>query len=193
MKIGDIDIDVKSTFDPSFLNWAPASIYDAGKQQLKAHPVGVHPQSIPIDPLTSFSAIPYDVAEEHGYAKVDFLTLNIYDKVENREELDRFLSEEPDWGLLLDKGVQPKLFQLHNHGEILDTIQPKSVDDVARVLAIVRPGKRKLLGLMQKSKELVDDLLWEDSGVGYQFKKSHAICYAMVIKVQLHLIKLGRC
>lgn len=189
-KIGDIDIDVKSTFDASVFGWTRASIYDSDKQELKAHPVGFHPQEIPT--YSTVSAIPYEQAEELGYAKVDFLTLNLYNTVMDRSELHQFVNTEPDWSLLLDKSVQLKLFQLHKHGELLDLLQPKSISDVAELLALVRPGKRKLLGLYQKSKEFVEDLLWEDSGGGYHFKKSHAICYAMVIQVQLHLFKLGR-
>ena len=80
----------------------------------------------------------------------------------------------------------------HKHGEVLNTLKPKSIQQVADVLALVRPGKSKLMGLYQKSPELVEDLLWESSGSGFQFKKSHAICYAMVIQVQLHLFMLGR-
>lgn len=192
MKIGDIDIDVKSSFDPSFTRWIPASVYDEEKQTLKAHPVGMHPQKIPVDPLTGLSAIPYDRAEEFGYAKVDFLTLYLYDKVLDRAELSQFLNTEPDWSLLQDQHVQPKLFQLHKHGEILNLLKPNCIEDIACILALVRPGKRQLIGLYQKSKHLAEDVLWEDSGSGYQFKKSHAICYAMVIQVQLHLIQLGR-
>jgi DNA polymerase III alpha subunit len=192
MKIGDIDIDVKPGFDVAFLKWTRASIYDDDKQVIQPHPVGYHPQTIPKDPSTELSAIPYEQAEELGYAKVDFLSLNVYDKVRDREELARFVANEPDWALLLDPEVQPKLFQLHKHGEVLNTLKPKSVQQVAEVLALVRPGKSKLMGLYQKSPELVQDLLWESSGSGFQFKKSHAICYAMVIQVQLHLFMLGR-
>lgn len=192
MKIGDIDIDVKSTFDPTFTGWVKAAIYDDENEVMKSHPVGYHPQEIPIDPLTGNSAIPYDRAEELGYAKVDFLTLNLYDRVTDRRELERFLNEEPDWDLLLDPTIQVKLFQLHKHGDIINLLKPRSVEELACILALVRPGKKQLIGLYQKSKVLVEDVLWEDSGTGYQFKKSHAICYAMVIQVQLHLFKLGR-
>jgi DNA polymerase III alpha subunit len=189
-RIGDIDIDVKPTFNSEVFNWTRASIYDQEKMELKPHPVGYHPQEIP--QFLNLSAIPYEQAEDEGFAKVDFLTLNLYAHVLDRAELVKFVNTEPDWDLLLDKNVQPKLFQLHKHGELLDSLKPKSINDIAELLALVRPGKRKLLGLYEKSKELVEDMLWEDSGNGYHFKKSHAICYAMVIQVQLHLFKTGK-
>lgn len=189
-RIGDIDIDVKPTFNATMFNWTRASIYDQEKMELKAHPVGFHPQEI--SQFLDLSAIPYEQAEDLGFAKVDFLTLNLYAQVLDRAELIKFVNTEPDWGLLQDKTIQPKLFQLHKHGELLDSLKPTSINDIAELLALVRPGKRKLLGLYEKSKELVEDMLWEDSGNGYHFKKSHAICYAMVIQVQLHLFKTGR-
>lgn len=190
--IGDIDIDVKSSFERSVFGWTRASIYEAEKQILKPHPVGCHPQQIAVDPVTKLAALPYENAEAAGYAKVDFLTLNIYDRVTDRAELLKFISEEPDWSMLQDEEVQPKLFQLHGHGEILKQLKPSCLSDVADILALVRPGKMKLIGLYSKSKDLAHDVLWEVSSTGYQFKKSHAYSYAMVIQVQLHLIKQGR-
>ena len=192
-RIGDIDIDVKPNFDKSVFGWTRASIYDSENLELRAHPVGVHPQSIPIDAITGLSAIPYNLADdEFGYCKIDFLTLSIYEKVKDREELDYFVNNDPDWSLLLNPELQLKLFQLHKHGALLDELKPTCLMDVAEILALVRPGKERLIPLYKKNRNMMSDVLWEDTGGGYQFKKSHAICYALVVQVQLHLFANGR-
>lgn len=188
MIIGDIDIDVKPKFDASFFGWTPASTIDAtGK--IKKHPVGYHPQTIPIDPISGFAAPQYQIAEELGYVKIDFLTLNLYDDVQSREDLDLLMAQEPDWDMLLDDEIQPQLFQLARHGEILKQLAPKSVIELANVLALIRPGKQGLLQTYKKYPQLVSDILWEDSGTGYLFKKSHAVCYALVIVLQLNILR----
>lgn len=192
-RIGDIDIDVKPNFNKEVFGWTRASIYDAENMELRAHPVGVHPQNIPVDLVSGLSAIPYNLAdEEFSFCKIDFLSLGVYEKVANREELDRFISTEPDWGMLLDPELQVKLFQLHKHCDLLDEFKPSCLMDVAELLALVRPGKDQLLPLYRKNRVMLADILWEDSGGAYQFKKSHAVCYAMVIQVQLHLFSEGR-
>lgn len=191
LKIGDIDIDVKTDFDPiDYFPWTKASTVAVG--ELKPHPCGVHPQTIPIDPLTGLSAIPYELAEEYDYTKIDFLHLNLYNKFKDRNEMLRYLSLEPDWNYLLLPQFQIKLFQLARHGAVLNELKPKSIQEVSEVLALIRPGKSGLLQLYKKDKNLVREVLWEDNGSGYYFKKSHATCYAMVLVLQLHLFELGR-
>ncbi len=188
---GDIDIDISPVFNPEKLfPWVKAAIVRDG--QLAPHPCGLHPQNVPIDPLTGLCAIPYSDAEELGYFKIDFLNLNVYLNFKTRKEIEELLKIPPDWTLLQVPSNHAKLFQLANHGELLLKLRPASLEDLADVLALIRPGKRQLLPLYQKSKVMARPLLWEKDEGGYSFKKAHALSYAYVILLQLHLIEQGR-
>lgn len=186
----DIDIDTKTSFNPTALfPWVRASMVRDG--QLSPHPCGVHPQRIPVDQLTGLSAIPYQAAEDIGYFKIDFLHLNVYDNFESREEIDHLLEIDPDWSLLINPKHQKKLFQLSNHGDVLNSIAPTSIEELADVLALIRPGKKQFIKLYKTQREATRRILYAKDESGYSFKKSHAIAYAMVIVLQLHLISLG--
>lgn len=188
----DIDVDTSPTFDPTVLfPWARAAVVRDGSYT--QHPCGVYPQTIPIDPITKLAAIPYDAAEELGYLKIDFLHLNVYQLFKDRAEIDDLLTKDPDWTLLQVPSNHFKLFQLSNHGELLLKLKPSSIEDMADVMALIRPGKRQLVPLYQKSKDLARPLIWKkDDQGGYAFKKSHALSYSYVLWLQLHLIEQGR-
>ena len=187
----DIDIDIPPTLkiETVFPDWVRASVLKEDK--LTAHPCGRYPQNIPLDDLTGLASIPYDAAEKMGYTKLDFLNLNIYSHFQSRSEIEELLTIEPDWNLLLIPSNQVKLFQLSNHGEMLDEIKPKSIEQLADVLALIRPGKSQLVKLYKVNRESTRKILYSKDKDGYSFKKSHAICYAMVIVLQLHLINAG--
>jgi len=188
----DIDIDTQTSFDPLklFPLWVRASVVRDGK--LAAHPCGVYPQSIPQDPFTKFSAIPYDEAEDFGYLKVDFLHLTLLNKLASRTELEAFVKAEPNWSLLQLDSNHSKLFQLSKHGEMLKAIKPKNILEVSDCMALIRPGKKVLLGLYLKSRDQARLALYAKNDKGYSFKKSHAIAYSYNIVIQLHLIEQGR-
>ena len=187
----DIDIDLQTSFDPIslFHAWTNASMVRNDK--LTKHNCGVHPQCIPVDVMTGVAAIPFKEAAEIGYDKIDFLHLNLYDHFETREEILALVDLEPDWELLLNKDVQEQLFQLSRHGEVLDKVKPSSIIEVADVLALIRPGKLKLVDMYLLNKNKVRPLLYAPGKDGYAFKKSHAVAYAMVIVLQLHLFDVG--
>ena len=186
----DIDVDVPPTFDRALFPWARAAVVRGGK--MTPHPCGMYPQTIPVDPLTGLAAIPYDSAEDLGYFKIDFLHLNVYEHFKERAEIDKLVNTEPDWTQLLLQSNHPKLFQLANHGELLLKLKPQSILELADVLALIRPGKRQLVPLYQKDKEMARRLLWSKDDSGYSFKKSHALGYAYVLVLQLHLMEQGR-
>lgn len=186
----DIDLDTPPAFDRSIFPWARASVVREG--QLTPHPCGVYPQSIPVDPLTGLAAIPYDVAEDIGYFKIDFLHLSVYQHFKARNEIEVLLKKDPDWTLLQLPSNHTKLFQLANHGELLLKLKPSNILELADILALIRPGKRNLVPLYQKDKDVARRLLWARGDAGYAFKKSHALGYAYVIWLQLHLIEQGR-
>lgn len=188
----DIDIDLQTTFDPLkvFDGAIRASVYRDGK--LTPHPCGVYFQQVPTDPVTKLAAVPYEVAEELGCFKVDFLHLKVYDHVRSRAELKRLLATPPDWPLLQIPSVVVQLFQLAKHGELLERVKPRSIEEVADVMALIRPQKRYLLDYYLRNPAQARGLLYQlDEGSGYAFKKAHALAYALVTVVQLHLIKSG--
>lgn len=161
--------------------------------KLTAHPCGVHPQAIPRDSITGLSAIPYDSAEDLGYLKVDFLHLSLLGKVASNEEVRTLSRLDPNWTLLQLPSTWPKLFQLSKHGEMLTLLKPKSIQDLADAMALIRPGKKALLGLYVKSRAEAQRALYaKDEKTGYSFKRSHALAYSLNVVIQLHLIEQGR-
>lgn len=188
----DIDIDFQSEFNALdvFPQWIKASIVK--DEQLLPHVCGIYPVSIPVDPVTGLSAIPYEEAEKLGYQKIDFLHLHIYNIFSNREDLRALIDVDPDWDMLLYNQHVSKLFQLSNHGDVLQVTKPRSIEDLADTMALIRPGKRGLLKLYTIKKDTVRKVLYEkEIGGGYSFKKSHAIAYSMIVVLQLHAIKAG--
>ena len=61
---------------------------------------------------------------------------------------------------------------------------PNSIEQLAMILSMIRPGKRYLVG---NSWEVIEKDIWQKTD-GYFFKRSHAIGYATLIVVQLNLI-----
>ena len=186
----DVDVDVSPNFDRSMFSWTRASLVRDGK--LTPHPVGLYPQAIPVDPVTKLAAIPYESAEELGYLKIDFLNLNVYSHFKTRAEIDALLLIEPNWVLLELESTHKKLFQLSNHSELLLETKPKNIQELADVMALIRPGKKQLLDLYKKNRAHGRMLLYAKDDTGYSFKKSHAIGYSYVVWLQLHLIDQGR-
>lgn len=188
MKMSDIDIDLPQDFNPgNYFPWTRASMVN-NNNELVPHLCGVHPQKIPVDPLTGLSAIPYKDAENEGFFKIDFLHLSIYNEFQSREQIEEILQADPDWGLLLDASIQRQLFQLAKHGDVLDAVKPKSIAQIADVLALIRPGRREMLDDYLANPQETRKRLYSRGADGYIFKKSHAIAYAMVIVLQLHLL-----
>jgi len=186
----DIDIDTVPSFNPlSIFPWVRSSV--VRDQTLTPHPCGFHPQFIPKDFQTGLSAIPYDKAEDLGFMKLDFLHLHVYEHFNSRREIEQLLEVEPDWGILLLPEKQTKLFQLAKHGEILNAIRPKNIEELADVLALIRPGKSQYVKLYKSQKENTRRILYAKGEDGFSFKRSHAIAYAMVIVLQLHLMGAG--
>ena len=188
----DIDIDLQTNFDPLDIFTEATRASMVKNNDLIKHNVGVYFQSIPIDSMTGLAAIPYQQAEEVGYFKVDFLHLSLLDVFETKEEIRELLKLEPDWSLLLKEDVVEKLFQIHRQYNLVSKLAPKSVEELADLIALMRPGKRHLVDAYIKDKALVREELYRKPDDGkYYFKKAHAISYALNIVLQLHLIKGG--
>jgi DNA polymerase III alpha subunit len=71
-------------------------------------------------------------------------------------------------------------------------LAPKSVLEIADCIALMRPGKRYLVDAYLKDKELIrEELYRKPDDDKYYFKKGHAVSYALIIVLQLHLVKGG--
>lgn len=187
----DIDIDISpNTKIGEIFNWTRASLVK--NETLQPHPCGYYPQNIAVDAYTNLAAIPYAEAENAGYFKLDFLHLHFYQNFSSRHEIDRLLQLPPDWGLLQLPSVQEKLFQLAKHGDLLVEVAPRDVDELADVMALIRPGKKVLLGLYKKDKINTRKLLYAPDENGFAFKRAHSYAYAMVVVLQLHLFEMGK-
>jgi len=181
----DIDIDFKDRSEViDLLKPVIASRIDS--QGVHKHNVGVYFQDIPLDPTTGQSSLDYKVAEDLGYTKIDFLNLNIYQEVKSIQHMDSLVDQEPIWELLEERSIVEKLFQLGSeiNTDVCLGMKPRTLEELAIVIAIVRPGKQHLIG---KSWEAIRREIWEPSEK-YYFKKAHAFGYAMVISVQLNLL-----
>ncbi len=182
----DIDIDFADRDSVlKHIKHIPASIKDADGT-VKKHNTGIYLTAIPYDPISRLSTINYKEAEDRGYFKVDFLNVSLYKDIRNEEHLNYLMEQEPLWDLLLDDQFVNLLFHLNGHGAILRKTCPTSVEQLAAVLAMIRPAKRHLIG--KNWMEIMAEI-WEKPENGeYYFKKAHAIAYAMAVVVQMNLI-----
>ena len=156
------------------------------KSQSVKHNTGVYFQQIPHNPFTNIATIDYKSAEDRGYFKIDFLNVSMYDGVKNESHLKQLLDQEPVWNLLEHEEVVTQLFHISDHYNILKKLKPTSIEELAAVLAIIRPAKRYLL---DKGWDVIRQEVWERPSEDlYFFKRSHAIAYAAAIVIQLNLI-----
>jgi DNA polymerase III alpha subunit len=183
----DIDIDFadRNTILEK-IKHVPAARIDG---DIKKHNTGVYCHKIPMNPLTGLASIDYEEAEERQYFKIDFLNVNIYAGVKNEEHLLQLLDTEPLWDLLEQDDFTNLLFHVNGHGNVLRKMKPKKVEELAAVLAMIRPAKRHLIG--KSWEEVLADVWVKPTTDDYYFKKAHAIAYAAAIVVQMNLICEG--
>lgn len=189
--VPDVDIDFANR-DHALEGLVHVPATRLERDDLRKHVVGVYFQAIPQDPLTGWSSIPYEQAEQRGYFKVDFLNLNVYKQVRDENHLNDLLSREPMWELLDDPLVVDQLFQLGGvidgipTSDLISAYKPRSIMDLAIFLALIRPSKKHLIG---REWDEIKEEIWIVTDDGqYGFKKAHAISYAHVIVVQLNLL-----
>jgi hypothetical protein len=150
------------------------------------HNTGVYFQKIPYDPVTGLATIDYKEAEELGYMKIDFLNNSVYKGVRSEEHLDQLIAEPPMWEMLENKDVVEKLFHIGQHADLVTRLKPRSVKQLAMLLAIIRPGKAHLQN--RTWPEIEKDVWIKPTDDSYYFKKSHAHGYALAIVVQMNLM-----
>ncbi len=181
----DIDIDfVDREQALELFKHKSASRVDNGN--LVKHNTGIYFHQVPIDLKTNLCEIPYEQAEEQGYFKIDFLNVGIYKGVRNEDHLIQLMNTEPLWDLLEQEEFSNLLFHINGHNNILKAMKPKSVEELAAILAMIRPAKRYLIG--KPWAEVMKEVWAKPENDEYYFKKSHATAYAMAIVVQMNLI-----
>jgi DNA polymerase III alpha subunit len=181
----DIDIDfVDREKALDLFKHTRASRIDDGK--LVKHNTGVYLHPVPVNAETNLCAVPYNQAEDRGYFKLDFLNVNLYNGVRNEEHLVKLMSKEPMWELLEQDDFTDLLFHVNGHGDTLRSMKPKNIEQLAAVLAMIRPAKRHLIG--KTWQEVASEVWVKPANDDYYFKKSHAIAYATAIVVQMNLI-----
>ena len=152
----------------------------------KKHNTGVYFTEIPHTPVDNLATIDYDEAEERKYFKIDFLNVFIYKQVKDEDHLVKLMSKEPLWDLLTEAEFSNQLFHVGEHSTLLKKLSPKSIQQLAATLAIIRPAKRHL------ENETWDNIMkqvWVKPKDGsYFFKKAHAVAYAHAIVVHMNLI-----
>lgn len=181
----DIDIDfVDRDQALRLFKHKTASREDSGK--LVKHNTGVYFHQVPIDIKTGLCSVTYEQAEKQGFFKIDFLNVGIYKGVRNEDHLLHLMNTEPLWDLLEDDGFNGLLFHVNGHGDILRQMKPRNIEQLAAVLAVIRPAKRYLLD--RNWNEVLKEVWIKPARDEYYFKKSHATAYAMAIVVQMNLI-----
>lgn len=181
----DVDIDFYDRDGVlKLFKHTPASMIKDGKTE--KHKTGVYFHACPEHPVTGHSTLDYKKAEDRGYFKIDCLNVNIYKDVKSEQELVELMIQEPDWDMLKDPKVVENLFHLNGHFNIVSKLEPRNIEQLAAVLAIIRPAKRHL---MHKDWKDIMAAVWvRPSDGSYFFKKSHAVAYAQAIVVQMNLM-----
>lgn len=177
LRVFDVDIDMPSKTDKSVYG-TRAMIH--ANDTVQPHPSGYYIDEVPIDPVTGLCAFDNEYGDKNGWQKIDLLSNTSYDMFGSKEEIIRCMNLEPQWNLLLDEKFLSSLPHIANHHDIIDKVRPKSVEDLADVLALIRPGKYHLIDRYIVNKEKVRKHLYLRTNKHY-FKKSHAISYAMMI------------
>ena len=155
----------------------------------KKHNTGIYVTEIPHNPVDALSTIDYKLAEDRGYFKLDFLNVSIYDKVKDEDHLKELMNKEPLWELLETKDFCDLVFHVSGHHTLIKKLKPRSIEQLAAVLAIIRPAKRHL---QDDDWQTILSQVWIKPDDGeYYFKKAHAFGYAVAVVVHMNLICEG--
>lgn len=183
----DIDIDFGNREQIlKLVRHTPATIVrDEGPVR---HNTGVYVTDIPTDPFLGSASIDHRAAEDRGYIKLDFLNVGIYSQVRNEEHLLELMNRDPAWEKLYDPEFCSQLIHIGNHYDTLIKM-PEAVNTIGRMamfLAVIRPGKRHLIG--QPWKEVARSVWDKPADDSYYFKKSHSVAYAHLVVVHMNLL-----
>ena len=183
MNLPDIDIDFADrTQALELFKNTPARLKN------RKHNTGVYFHRVPSNPFTNVCTVEHTDADNMGFFKLDLLNLSIYKDVRDNDHLESLMNKEPVWELLEHAEFSDQVFHLSGHSELLQKLKPRSVEQLAAVLAIIRPSKRYL---QNKSWDVIQREVWIkpiNDNKAYYFKKAHAVSYAMACVVHINLI-----
>lgn len=179
----DIDIDFKNRDE--ILAVLPHRI--ARLETGKKHNTGIYATEIPHNPVDNLATIDYKTAEDRGYFKLDFLNVHIYKDVKDENHLLELMEREPVWELLEHTEFCSQIFHLSGNEELVKKLAPKTLEQLAATLAIIRPSKRYLAKETNWNRIFAEVWLKPENDV-YYFKKAHSFSYAMAIVVHMNLL-----
>jgi hypothetical protein len=182
----DIDIDFADRDQIlSIIDHVPACQIQNG--QPRRHNSGIYVTDIPYDPVNRCAAIDYETAESRGYFKLDFLNMSVYQLVRDFDHYQRMLDQTPPWSRLWqDPEWSRQLVHVGNYTDLLAEMKPDSIPRMAAFISIIRPGKAHL---QRQPWSRVFESVWDgDDSLGYTFKKSHAVSYAVLVALHMNLI-----
>ena len=188
VRIFDVDIDVNSAVDRNQYG-VRAMIYNKETERVLPHPSGVYLEPVPVDELTGGCAFDYEYGDQNGYMKIDMLTNKTYDLFNSKQHLLDALDAEPDWIRLLDEDFVSKLPHIGQHMDVVRKIRPKSIEELADLVALIRPAKIQYIQSYMTNRTSVRRRLYlkPTDGSAY-FKKSHAIAYALMIVAVMNVL-----
>ena len=184
----DIDIDFGNRDSIlEHIQHIPASMRNVNP--IRKHATGIYVTDIPYDSMNDMANIDYTIAEERGYIKLDLLNVFVYSAIKDEQHLIQMM-REPNWVKLYEKSFVEKLIHLSNHYSSIQRM-PEPINTIPRLamfLALLRPGKKHLVGLSWKE---VAETVWDKGSDGYSFKKAHGIAYAQLVVVHMNLLESG--
>ena len=181
------DIDVDTADRKRILELFPHTVATIKRDnKTLKHNTGVYFHDMPNDPFTGLATLDHKVAEDQGFFKIDVLNVGIYKDVTDPDHLDRLLAMPVQWDLLTHDEITDNLFHVNGHGDILRTLAPQTIEQLAAVLAIIRPAKRYLINSDWNT--ILNNVWIKPENDQYYFKKSHAIAYAQAVVVQMNLL-----
>ena len=197
VEIPDVDLDVKDRDRTASFFREAVVASQVVEKRLAKHNTGVYFQKIPQDPINDLAAFPYKEAEELGYFKVDLIPNHVYDLVGSEEELLELLDAPVDWSWFQDErfflGPDHRYRLTHlgkpRYFRLCQIFPPKSVLDVAALIAVIRPQKAHLINECKTLAE-IRERVWEreEGADGYFFKKSHSVAFAMLVVLHAQII-----
>jgi hypothetical protein len=155
------------------------------RQQDRRHNSGVYVTPIPVDPVNRCASIDYKTAEDLGYFKIDFLNVHVYEHIKDQTHYDELMSIEPPWHRLHEAGFVEKIIHINNYASTLKELDVNSIPRLAMFLAMIRPGKKHLIGKPWKE---VAETIWDKTDEGYTFKKAHGVAYAHLVALHMNIV-----
>ena len=181
----DVDIDFADREDILKLIKHTSAMQN-NEQGMRKHNSGVYVTDIPYNPLTDTSSIDYQSAEERGYFKIDFLNVNVYKLIKDQAHYDELMVRDTPWHRLQEREFFEQVIHIGNHYDLNSNLELDSIPRMAMFLALIRPGKRHLVG--KNWSDISKDIWTVPDDGSYFFKKSHAISYSVLVTLHMKLL-----